>query len=89
MANIGVDSILQLTGSLGTFGVVIWLYVQAQKSIKEKDGNIKNLNDKLLDAFETNASVNQSLNDTIKENTKVTHTLTERVTDVLINRRQN
>ena len=89
MAEVTPESLLQLMGSLGTFGVVIWLYINAQKSIKEKDCHIKDLNEKLLTAFENNARVNQSLNDTIKENTKATLSLTERVTDVLINKRQN
>lgn len=87
MAEIAIDPLVRLVGSLGTFGVVIWLYIQTLKSVKEKDEHIKELNCKLLTAFERNASTGQLLNDTIKENTKATQTLTERVTDVLINRK--
>lgn len=89
MAEVTIETILQLTGSLGTFGVVIWLFIRAQQSIKEKDQYLKEINCKLINVFEDNARVNENLSQSIKANTEATHTLTERVTNILLNKNQN
>lgn len=82
------DTILQVAGSLGAFVVVIWLYVRerldSQKTIQLKDEYIKEINGRVLDAFEKNTLVNEQLKQTIVENTKATRSLTQRVTDALI-----
>lgn len=87
------DSILQFAGSLGAFAIVIWLYVKEKSDNtlfhREKDLYIKDLNDKVLEAFEKNAEVNTGLKATIEENTKAAQSLTQRVTDVLIKENNN
>lgn len=89
MAEVSIETVLQLTGSLGTFGIVIWLFIRAQSSIKEKDEYLKEINNKLMLVFENNARVNENLSQSIKANTEATNTLTERVTNILLNKKQN
>jgi len=90
MEQITIAQILQAGGSLGTGVLFVYLYfkerAESQKSLKEKDGQLTKVNCDVLEAFKSNASVNQALSDIIKENTRATQTLTQRVTDVLINR---
>lgn len=90
MGPITADQLFQFGGSLGTGVLFVYLYfkerTENQKALKDKDGHIREINNKVLEAFESNASVNQALSDTIKENTKATQTLTDRVTGVLINK---
>lgn len=82
------DSILNLAGSLGAFVIIIWLYIRerldSQRTIKEKDEYIKQINGRVLEAFEKNSQVNEKLQSTIEANTVATMNLTQRVTDALI-----
>lgn len=82
------DSILNLAGSLGAFVIIIWLYIRerldSQRTIKEKDEYIKQINGRVLEAFEKNSQVNEKLQSTIEANTVATMSLTQRVTDALI-----
>lgn len=88
MEQVTPDSLISSLGSLGAFAIVIWLYIkEKQDNIaihRQKDDYIKELNTKVLQAFEKNAEVNTNLQKTIEENTTATQTLTQRVTDVLI-----
>lgn len=87
------DSILQFAGSLGAFVIIIWLYIREKfegaKAIQNKDEYIKEINNRVLQAFEKNAEVNTQLKTTIEENTRATKSLTQRVTDALIDGNRN
>lgn len=87
------DSIINVAGSLGAFVIVIWLYIRerldSQRTIKEKDEYIKQINGRVMDAFEKNAQVNEKLKTTIEANTVATMGLTQRVTDALIDNHRN
>lgn len=82
--------LLETVGNLGAFVIIIWLYIREKTdskiTIETKDNELRELNSKVLSAFQNTASTHQRLNATIKENTKAVETLTERVTDVLINK---
>lgn len=85
---IELKTIVELFGSLGTGALFVFLYFrersESQKTIKAKDCELKEINSKVLAAFEKNAAVSESLSNSIKTNTEATKTLTQRVTDVIL-----
>jgi hypothetical protein len=89
---LGLDTIVQLFGSLGTGALFVYLYFkergESQKKIDQKDGDLKELNSKVMDVIKGNTQISSELKSSIEANTDATRTLAERVTDVLLERRR-
>jgi hypothetical protein len=88
---ITLGQILQFSGSLGTGVLFVFLYfkerAESQSQLNGKDQQLRDLNAQVLSAFQENTKSNTILSTSIVENTEATKTLTERVTDVIINRK--
>lgn len=54
------------------------------KVLREKDKQIKETHEKVLDAFQKNTEVTEGVKSTVEQNTEVMKTLSERVYQVLI-----
>jgi hypothetical protein len=72
-----------LIAQLGISGIFLFIAFQLYKdnkmTIKEKDCKIEDLNNKLLEAFKSNTETNTKLNDSIDENTTLTHKMYEAI----------
>lgn len=92
MEVLSLETIAQLFGSLGTGALFIYLYFRERKESKEtidkKDAHIESLNQHVLVIVEQNTRASSELQSAIVANTQATNTLTERVTDVLLNRKK-
>lgn len=92
MGELGLDTIVQLFGSLGTGALFVYLYFkergESQKKIDQKDCDLKELNSKVLSIVEENTRASAKLQGAIEANTEANQTLTQRVTDVLLNRKK-
>jgi hypothetical protein len=65
------SAVFTFFGNLGVSGIFIWLYIQEKRSNKEKDEYLKELNSKVLEAFNLNTKVSEQTNNILSNNQSV------------------
>lgn len=75
-----VPDILSTVAGVSPFvGLLGWLFWKEREERKEGKTELKNLNEKVMEAFEENIKTSESLKQAVENNTEATRNLTQSV----------
>lgn len=82
------DILVPAVTQLGIGGIFLYLFIKKDKQLEEvtsrKDLQIKNKNDKVLEAFNANTQSMGDIKNAVENNTKATEMLSQRIYDIIV-----